>query len=93
MFELHEGADDCSAKFKTGQRAVFYLYPGTTQGSWIVPASTHAFGNAEPGGDDLLFLRVCRNRRSAQGSRAPSNYMKARRYRLQEGWWRSQRAQ
>ena len=56
--ELHEGPDDCSAKFKTGQRAVFYLYPGTTQGSWIVPACTHALGSAEPAGDDLLFLRA-----------------------------------
>jgi hypothetical protein len=27
--ELHEGASDCDAKFKTDQRAVFYLYAGT----------------------------------------------------------------
>jgi hypothetical protein len=56
MIELHQGADDCSGKFRTGQTAVFYLYPGTTQG-WIVPACTHAVGSAEPLGDDLLFLR------------------------------------
>jgi hypothetical protein len=55
--ELHQGADDCSAKFRTGERAVFYLYPGTSHGSWSVPPCTHALGSAEPTGDDLLFLR------------------------------------
>src|ERR1700675_1815359 len=39
--ELHQGADDCSAKFTTGQRAVFYLHPGTA-GGWVVPWCTHA---------------------------------------------------
>src|SRR5260370_41667691 len=29
MIELHEGASDCDAKFRTGQRAVFYLDAGT----------------------------------------------------------------
>lgn len=53
--ELHQGADDCSAKFKTGERAVFYLYPGRVD-SWIVPWCTRATGIAEPAGDDLLFL-------------------------------------
>jgi hypothetical protein len=55
--ELHQGANDCDAKFRTGQRTVFYMYPGTTPGSWSVPWCTHAFGSAEPAGDDLLFLR------------------------------------
>jgi hypothetical protein len=55
--ELREGADDCSAKFRTGQRAVFYLYPGITRGGWSVPPCTHALGSDEPAGDDLLFLR------------------------------------
>jgi len=55
--ELRQDANDCSAKFKTGQRAVFYLYPGNTHESWIVPPCTHAVGGAEPAGDDLLFLR------------------------------------
>ncbi len=56
IIELHQGATDCDAKFKTGERAVYYLFR-ETNGSWIVPACTHAIGNAEPGGDDLLFLR------------------------------------
>jgi hypothetical protein len=64
--ELHQGADDCSAKFRTGQSAVFYLYTGRTQG-WVVPACTHAVGSAEPGGDDLLFLRALP--KSAVGTR------------------------
>jgi hypothetical protein len=55
--ELHQGANDCDAKFRTGRRAVFYMYSGTTHGSLTVPWCTHAFGSAEPAGDDLLFLR------------------------------------
>jgi hypothetical protein len=55
--ELHEGGNDCAAKFRTGQQATFYLQPGNLSGSWIVPACTHSLGSAEPGGDDLLFLR------------------------------------
>lgn len=55
--ELHQGASDCDAKFRTGERFVFYLYRGTTSGSWSVPPCTHALGNPESGGDDLLFLR------------------------------------
>jgi hypothetical protein len=55
--ELHQGGTDCDAKFRTGQHAVFYLYSGTTPGSWSVPWCTHALGSAESGGDDLLFLR------------------------------------
>ena len=53
--ELHQGANDCAAKFRSGQRFVFYLYG--TPGNWSVPACTHALGSAEAGGDDLLFLR------------------------------------
>jgi hypothetical protein len=55
--ELHQDANDCSAKFRTGQRAVFYMYPGVTRGSWSVPPCTRTLGSAEPAGDDLLFLR------------------------------------
>jgi len=55
--DLQEGANDCSAKFRTGQRAVFYLQQGSTPGSWVVPPCTHSLGNAAPSGDDLLFLR------------------------------------
>jgi hypothetical protein len=55
--ELHQAGTDCDAKFRTGQRAVFYLYAGRTPGSWSVPWCTHALGNAESGGEDLLFLR------------------------------------
>ena len=54
--DLHEGADDCAAKFRTGQRAVFYLYQGRTPGSWSVPPCSHSLGSAAPLGDDLLFL-------------------------------------
>jgi hypothetical protein len=55
--DLHQGASDCDAKFRTGERAVFYLYAGMTTGSWSVPPCSHALGSAEPAGDDLLFLR------------------------------------
>jgi hypothetical protein len=64
--ELDQGADDCSAKFRTGQRAVFYLHSGTPR-SWVVPACTHSLGSAEPSGDDLLFLRALP--KSAAGTR------------------------
>jgi hypothetical protein len=57
LIELHQGGNDCAAKFRTGQRAVFYLHRGMTRGSWSVPPCTHALGSAEPAGDDLLFLR------------------------------------
>jgi hypothetical protein len=67
MIELHQGANDCDAKFRTGQRFVFYLESGGTSGSWRVPWCTHALGNPEPGGDDLLFLRGLPN--SANGTR------------------------
>jgi hypothetical protein len=53
---LYQGADDCSGKFALGERAVFYLYPGSTAGSWLVPWCTRAMGSGEQGGDDLLFL-------------------------------------
>jgi hypothetical protein len=67
MIELHEGANDCAAKFRTGQRAVFYLSGGDTLESSHVAACTHSIGSAEPGGDDLLFLRGLP--RSAKGTR------------------------
>src|SRR5579872_4239037 len=53
--ELHQGATDCSAKFRTGQRAVFYLFQGM-HGGWSVRPCFHSVGSAEPAGDDLLFL-------------------------------------
>jgi hypothetical protein len=53
---LHQGADDCSAKFRTGKRAVFYLNQGA-EGSWQVPPCSHSLGNDAAAGDDLLFLR------------------------------------
>ncbi len=55
--ELHQAGTDCDAKFRTGQRAVFYLHAGRTRGSFGIPWCTPALGNAESGGDDLLFLR------------------------------------
>ena len=54
--DLQEGADDCSAKFRVGERFVFYLYQLRT-GRWVVPPCSHSLGNAAPAGDDLLFLR------------------------------------
>jgi protocatechuate 3,4-dioxygenase beta subunit len=65
--DLQQGGNDCAAKFRTGQRAVFYLYRDTTSGSWYVPPCTHSLGSAAPGGDDLLFLRKLP--RSAKGTR------------------------
>lgn len=65
--ELYEYGNDCSAKFRTGQHAVFYLYSGGTPGSMVVPWCTYALGNAAPGGDDLLFLHGLP--RSAMGTR------------------------
>ena len=64
--ELDQGADDCSAKFTTGQRAVFYLHSGTAR-SWIVPACAHSLGSADSSGDDLLFLGALP--KSAAGTR------------------------
>jgi hypothetical protein len=64
---LHQGATDCDAKFRTGQRAVFYLQHGRETATWIVPACTRAVESAEPGGDDLLFLK--RLPQSALGTR------------------------
>jgi hypothetical protein len=64
--QLDQGANDCAAKFRTGQRAVFYLNTGGIPASWSVPACIQ-LGSAEPGGDDLLFLRGLPN--SAAGTR------------------------
>lgn len=55
LIELHEGGNDCAAKFRTGQRAVFYLQKDQ-QGELYVPSCTRAIGNAALLGDDLLFL-------------------------------------
>ena len=65
LIELREGANDCAAKFRTSQRAAFYLHG--TPGDWAVPPCTRALGNPEPAGDDLLFLRGLP--RSAIGTR------------------------
>src|SRR5258707_569918 len=64
--ELHQGASRCTAKFRTGQRAVFYLFQGM-HGGWSVQPCFHSIGSAEPAGDDLLFLRGLP--RSAIGTR------------------------
>ena len=66
-FEMLLGGTDCSAKFRTGQKAVFYLRGGKTPDTWYVPPCTHSLGSAEPLGDDLLFLRGLP--RSAEGTR------------------------
>jgi hypothetical protein len=56
IIELHEGGSDCAAKFRTGQRAVFYLNRGREPGTWGISPCSHALGSAEPQGDDLLFV-------------------------------------
>ena len=48
---MQMAANDCAAKFRTGQRAVFYF--GGKPGSWFVTA----LGNPDPTGDNVLFLR------------------------------------
>ena len=65
--ELHQAGTDCSAKFRTGDRAVFYLSKGTSPGTWVVPWCTRSLGSAEPNRDDLLFLEGLP--RSAVGTR------------------------
>ncbi len=66
--DLKQGGNDCAAKFRTGQRAVFYLNNrGTPDGSWYIPPCTHSLGNAAPGGDDLLFFESCRGRGTSTG--------------------------
>lgn len=53
--DLHQYGNDCEAKFRTGQRAVFYLQTDK-DGSLYVPYCTRSLGDAAPNGDDLLFL-------------------------------------
>jgi hypothetical protein len=60
--ELHQGANDCASKFRTGQRAVFYFHE-----KWRLAACTRSMGNAALGGDDMLFLRGLP--KSAKGTR------------------------
>lgn len=84
--ELHQGANDCSAKFRTGQRYVFYLYRGATRGSWIVPWCTHSLGNAEPPETICSSFAVCRDLQSARGSRVVWNCTRTRRSRHSRGW-------
>ncbi len=67
IIELDQAGSDCDAKFRIGQRAVFYLDQGRTGGTFFVPWCTHALGSAEPGSDDLLFLHGLPN--SAKGTR------------------------
>ncbi len=57
VIELNQGGSDCDAKFRTGQRAVFYMDRGHARGTFFVPWCTRALGSAEAGSDDLLFLR------------------------------------
>jgi hypothetical protein len=54
--ELHQAASDCAAKFRTGERRVFYMSRGRS-GDWFVAPCTHSLGDPDPDGDDLLFLR------------------------------------
>lgn len=65
--ELHQGANDCDWKFKTGQRAVFYSHREEGSGRWVVPWCSRSLGSAESGSDDLLFLRGLPD--SAKGTR------------------------
>lgn len=65
--ELHQEGTDCDAKFRTGQRAVFYLGEDEVTGSWFVSPCTRAVSKAAPLGDDLLFLHGLP--KSAKGAR------------------------
>lgn len=56
VIELREPANDCAAKFRRGERGVFYMH-GEGVGEWGLRPCSHSFGSPESGGDDLLFLR------------------------------------
>ncbi len=65
VIELNQGGTDCDAKFKSGQRAVFYLE--SAKGSYFVPWCTRATGSADAASDDLMFLHALPQ--SAEGAR------------------------
>jgi hypothetical protein len=58
---LLDGGTDCAIGFRTGERAVFYLYGGAAH------ACTRIRGYPDPLGDDMLFLRGLP--KSAEGTR------------------------
>jgi len=57
VIELVQGGTDCDSKFKSRERAVFYLQSDEKRG-WYLPWCTRALGSGDPPGDDLLFLRA-----------------------------------
>jgi len=57
IVRLKQGPDNCSPKFKDGERIVAYLHPTAEPGIWNAPGChrTRALSSAA---DDLLFLRA-----------------------------------
>lgn len=60
------GSSDCAPKFGRGERRVFYMR-ANEEGAWYLPSCMRTLGNAEPGSNDMLFLRGLP--RSAKGTR------------------------
>jgi hypothetical protein len=54
---LDQPGHSCAPKFRTGEKALFYLHPGETPGSWEA-SGCHRTRDLESAADDLLFLRA-----------------------------------
>jgi hypothetical protein len=54
---LAQEGNDCSPKFKEGERALFYLHSGGSKDVWEAPGC-HRTRSLEYAADDLLFLRA-----------------------------------
>jgi protocatechuate 3,4-dioxygenase beta subunit len=65
-FKLSQEGNDCSPKFKAGERVLFYLFPAETAGLWNAPGC-HRSRDLDSAADDLLFLRHLPD--SAHGNR------------------------
>lgn len=57
IVRLKQGADNCSPKFKEGERIVAYLHPTVETGIWNAPGC-HRTRRLSDAADDLLFLRA-----------------------------------
>ncbi len=82
--ELYEEANDCAAKFRNGQRAVFYLFPEATAVGSCDRAPTRS-ATLNPPETTCCFCGRCRNRRSAPGFREQSSCMRTHRSKRPEG--------
>jgi hypothetical protein len=54
---LEQPGHFCAPKFRTGEKALFYLHPTETPGSWEA-YGCHRTRGVEAAADDLLFLRA-----------------------------------